>query len=317
VLRPRALLRFFSIGGNLLRCSARSTRGSLGGVQSMQLQEFFHRAGRQYESITPSARKIRELLEARGEIIVNDHIALRTFADHAVGLDVVAAYFLDNGYRMAPQRYEFPGKRLRARHLEHPDGLPKIFVSELLLEDCSPRLQALVSGLLSQLPEEIDFPGLFAAARPWSLRRDDYEVLARESEYAAWLAALGYQPNHFTVSVNHLRTFPDLEALNAFLREKGFSLNVAGGEIKGSPAECLEQSSTVADRGEVAFTDGRMTIPTCYYEFARRYPVDGSKPADLYQGFVAASADRIFESTDRAAPAASSGPETRAVDRAP
>jgi hypothetical protein len=40
----------------------------------------------------------------------------------------------------------------------------------------------------------------------------------------------------------------------------------------------------------------RHEIPTCYYEFARRYPLADGR---LYQGFVAASADRIFESTHR------------------
>ena len=46
---------------------------------------------------------------------------------------------------------------------------------------------------------------------------------------------------------------------------------------------------------EVKFTEGVYNIPGCYYEFAKRYP-DSS--GQLYQGFVAASADKIFESTD-------------------
>jgi hypothetical protein len=45
----------------------------------------------------------------------------------------------------------------------------------------------------------------------------------------------------------------------------------------------------------VTFTDGTRAIPSCYYEFARRYRLPGG---ELFQGFVAASADRIFESTD-------------------
>ena len=40
----------------------------------------------------------------------------------------------------------------------------------------------------------------------------------------------------------------------------------------------------------------RHVIPTCYYEFALRHrDADGR----LYEGFVAKSADRIFESTHR------------------
>ena len=40
-----------------------------------------------------------------------------------------------------------------------------------------------------------------------------------ESEYAAWVAAFGFRVNHFTVDVGALSTFPDLEALDAFLVE--------------------------------------------------------------------------------------------------
>ena len=59
----------------------------------------------------------------------------------------------------------------------------------------------------------------------------------------------------------------------------------------------LEQSSTIADRVPWRFADGSVReIPSCYYEFALRHPDPDT--GELYQGFVAASADRIFESTD-------------------
>ena len=65
---------------------------------------------------------------------------------------------------------------------------------------------------------------------------------------------------------------------------------------RGSPEVLLEQASTLADRQTFTFAGGEEhEISTCYYEFARRYPdADG----ELYQGFVAASADKIFESTN-------------------
>ena len=43
------------------------------------------------------------------------------------------------------------------------------------------------------------------------------------------------------------------------------------------------------------FTCARLRVPSCYYEFARRYPLPSG---ELFQGFVPASADKIFESTD-------------------
>jgi hypothetical protein len=67
--------------------------------------------------------------------------------------------------------------------------------------------------------------------------------------------------------------------------------------VKGTPDVLLEQGSTLADRVAVDFADGSHVIPTCYYEFALRHPDATGK---LYEGFVPASANRIFESTHRA-----------------
>ena len=86
-----------------------------------------------------------------------------------------------------------------------------------------------------------------------------------------------------------------IEKVNQLLKDNGFRLNDAGGEIKGTPGELLEQSSTRAGILPVTFIEGVFEIPSCYYEFARRYPdADGQ----LYSGFIAKSADKIFESTN-------------------
>jgi len=58
----------------------------------------------------------------------------------------------------------------------------------------------------------------------------------------------------------------------------------------------LEQSSTMADKVKVQFINTDAEVPSCYYEFAKRYP-DSS--GNLYQGFVSKSADKIFESTNK------------------
>jgi hypothetical protein len=83
--------------------------------------------------------------------------------------------------------------------------------------------------------------------------------------------------------------------VNTFLKDHGYQLNSSGGEIKGTAKEMLEQSSTLADQVEVRFSDGSHVIPGCYYEFARRYRNAAGK---LFSGFIAGSADKIFESTD-------------------
>ena len=126
---------------------------------------------------------------------------------------------------------------------------------------------------------------------------DDYDMLLMESEYAGWLAAFGIRANHFTVSVNNLKTFGNLESLNAFLESRRYKLNGGANPIQGSASQYLEQSSTLASRIAWEFEGGVIReIPSCYYEFAIRHPVPGSW--DLYDGFIAKSADKIFESTN-------------------
>ncbi len=250
-----------------------------------------------YITINPLAKKISDLLTNQGEEVANDHIALRTFNHPRVNVDVVAKPFLESGYNYKGD-YHFPEKKLYAKHYEHSDSsLPKIFISELRLEEFSPKLQKTVSDLVDQIPAGLESQFDFSSiGRPWKLSVEVYNELLKESDYAAWVAAFGYRPNHFTVFINDLKNFSDISVLNSYLKEQGFKLNASGGEIKGSKDVCLEQSSTLANNIEVAFEDGKLTIPACYYEFARRYPLPSG---ELYQGFVAASADKIFESTSK------------------
>ncbi len=250
-----------------------------------------------YVAINPLAKKISDLLTQEGEAIQNDHIALRTFNHSRVGVDVIAKPFLDSGYTYKGD-YQFPEKKLYAKHYEHSDEtLPKIFISELKLEEFSPALRSMVEGFISQIPEgrEKDFD-FSSQGRPWKVSITQYKELLKESDYAAWVAAFGYRPNHFTVFINILKKFSDIRRLNEWLKKAGFQLNSSGGEVKGTPEVFLEQTSTLANNIEVSFDDGKLTIPACYYEFAKRYPMKSGK---LYQGFVATSADKIFESTNK------------------
>lgn len=248
-----------------------------------------------YISINPLAKKIKELLVNEGEEIQNDHIALRTFNHPRVGIDVISKPFTQLGY-VYKGDYHFTEKKLYAKHYEHPDQeMPKIFISELLLEKFSFEFQNLVKSLIDQIPSGLENQFDFASiGRPWKVTTKVYQDLNQESDYAAWVSAFGYRPNHFTVFINNLKKFSDILVLNNFLKDRGFKLNSSGGEVKGSRQVCLEQSSTLANNIEVEFEDGKLTIPACYYEFAKRYPMNDG---NLYQGFVAASADKIFEST--------------------
>ena len=252
---------------------------------------------RDYTAITPQASRVHALLASRGEMIVNDHVALRTFGAPGLGIDALARPFERLGWVRAADDYRFPDKHLVARYWRHPDpSLPKVFISELVLDELPEHAQERISALVAQLPagfgDRVDLPW---AGRPWRVNTSTYRALLEVSEYAAWMAAFGFRVNHFTVDIGRLRTIGSLAEMNRVLTDAGFLLNAAGGVIKGTPADLLEQSSTHAEEIDVAFADGTHRIPSCYYEFAKRYPLPSG---DLFQGFIPTSADKIFESTN-------------------
>lgn len=257
----------------------------------------FENLWQNYVDVTPSAKSVHKLLgSSQQDDIINDHIALRTFNLEKVGLEKLAAHFKALGYEECGE-YHFAAKKLYAKHYEHADrSLPKVFISELLLDQCSDYLRETITALVEQIPESaVTADNFLYSGTHWQVSQATYEKLLAESEYAAWVAAWGYRANHFTVNVNDLQSYQTLEQVNSALKNAGYLLNTSGGEIKGTPEVYLEQSSTLADLHPVQFSDGTATIPSCFYEFARRYPMSNGM---LYTGFVAASADKIFESTN-------------------
>ncbi len=265
----------------------------------MGINGLFKKLWNDYSAMNGQAEAVHMALEKRGEKVANDHVAFRTFNHPKVNHAVLASFFTELGYKDACGKgYDFPAKKLFARHYEHSDpGLPKVFISELVLEKCTPFIQETVKKLIDQIPaastKKSDF--LISGTGWEKISWKTYQDLLKESEYAAWMAAFGFRVNHFTVFFNSLKTFRDFKELNSFIKGAGFKMNEAGGEVKGSPDVYLEQSSTLAHPVRVEFADRTETIPACYYEFARRYPMKDGK---LFQGFLPDSADKIFESTD-------------------
>lgn len=251
-----------------------------------------------YIQLTPSAPAILETFREINPNVKNDHIALRTFNDPRVGIDVLARPFKALGY-VQKGTYYFKSKKLNAIHLEKEGtDWPKVFISELILEKCSAALQKTIHKLLdSCLASVYEADDLILKGNVWGTPSyATYEQLAEESEYAGWMYVYGFCANHFTILVNTLETVKSLEEVNSILKSKGYMLNASGGEIKGTPAQFLQQSSTLADQIDVTFEEGVYKIPGCYYEFALRHPMPEGK---LFSGFITSSADKIFESTDR------------------
>jgi hypothetical protein len=264
----------------------------------MTYQDIFERLWAGYIQQNPSTKRVFDLFTGEGESVFNDHIAFRTFRDPAIGVDKLSEVFLRNGYEFRGD-YHFEVKKLYARHFEHktdPDA-PRVFISELLTEQFSPSLQAVISDWINNIPENtrnsenLIFSGNVSGIPSYAV----YEKLRTESEYAAWLYVNGFCANHFTVSINRLKKYDTVQKVNTFLKSNGFMLNDAGGEIQGTPDELLEQSSIRAGMVKFVFSEGEFAIPGCYYEFARRYPDSNGK---LYSGFIASSANKIFESTN-------------------
>jgi hypothetical protein len=253
--------------------------------------------------------------------VENDHIAFRTLGVPHLGIASLERVFLHCGYT-ARDWYEFPAKKVTARWYQAPEARhPRVFISQLRVDELSPEAQATIRAYTDRVASDpVDTLALddgeavvrFLHEPLWpSPTWAEYERLRAESEFAAWVIYNRYYLNHFTISVHNLPApYDRIERFNAFLERRGFTLNDAGGTIKTSADGKLLQSSTVAAMVDASFSDGRggvevHRIPGSYVEFAERRVLDryAALPRDQLrrehrrEGFEAASADKIFEST--------------------
>lgn len=266
-------------------------------MKDFTLPQMLELLWKDYVDTNPPAQHIYDLFAAKGEKVINDHVAFRTFNHPRINVDIIGKVFTDLGYEEKAD-YHFEKKKLYAKHFEHPDQeMPLIFISQLKVEEFDGKTQKIINDLTDQITDNFTAdPSFIFSGRPWNLSYDQYLSLKKVSEYAAWMSAYGFRVNHFTVSINHLSSFSGIREVNQFLKDNGFQLNAAGGEVKGTSQDFLEQSSTIAYNKEIQFSDGNYVIPACYYEFALRYLKPDGK---LFRGFIAGSADKIFESTDK------------------
>ncbi|MCC6491408.1 MAG: DUF1338 domain-containing protein [Pirellulales bacterium] len=281
---------------------------------------------RRYRERVPDVGRVISAMIADGVInsaddIENDHIAFRTMGVPQLGIASLEKIFLRLGYDRR-DRYEFPEKKLNAYWYSPPSPKhPRIFISELRVDDLSAAAGRIVGSYTDEVKSDpVDSLDLgdaiavdaFLHASLWRTPTwQDYQRLAAESEYAAWVVYNRYYLNHFTVSVHNLPDgYNTVEQFNAFLKRHGLKLNDSGGEIKVSRDGLLLQSSTVAEMVDAEFDDGRggvvvKPISGSYVEFAERrvLPEFASMPAAQIRrehrrdGFEVNNADKIFEST--------------------
>lgn len=264
----------------------------------MKPADFFASLWDHYTVVTPQAHRIQQLFKEHGENVLNDHVAFRTFNNSPISLEKLEPQLEALGY-VAYGAFIFESKHLKARCYKHKTDAdsPKVFLSELLAEELPAECQDIIAKLIAQIPSDaVQSPAIFWAGKLWETPTEaEYLTLSEHSEYAAWLSTMGLQANHFTVSINHLQKFATIEDVNALLLKEGYALNQVGGLIKGTPDSFLEQSSTMADKIEYTFSDGKQkTIPSCFYEFARRHTMPNGV---LFDSFIEGNADKIFDST--------------------
>jgi hypothetical protein len=291
-------------------------------VQQSALDGVLDGLMRRYKERVPDVQAIIDAMISEGVIasaddIQNDHIAFRTMGVEHLGIQSLERIFLHYGYERR-DKYDFPAKKLDAYwYAPISPEYPRIFISELRVHELSDEAQRIIRSYTDEVthdpvddldldtPKEVD---TFLHSGLWSLPTiEDYQRLAEESEYAAWVIYNRYYLNHFTISVHTLPDgFDTIADFNAFLERHGFELNDSGGKIKVSPDEKLLQSSTVAEMIDAEFADGEShRIPGSYVEFAERRVLDEYAqlpPSEIRrehrrEGFEAGNADRIFEST--------------------
>lgn len=274
---------------------------------------------RRYLELTPRAKQAMELLGATA--LRADHLALRTFSSESMQRQLEA-------YQCKPQgTLQFPAKHLHATWLSCPqssakeeanfDGtelLPmRIFLSSVDISKLSPTAQSIVmprAECAAKMPADHALLCFALGVLPWDPPTvQEYEMVCRESEYAAWVMAHGYAVNHVAIAVHRLPGAKNLDEVNQILEEHGFPLNTAGGKIKASDDGLLLQTAAMAERSLYEFADGTSQIAGSYIEFAERKILPkykSLKPGEVDEhhrrdGFEVGNADRIFESTDIAA----------------
>lgn len=277
---------------------------------------------RRYTERVPDVKKITSAMVEAGfigspEDIENDHVAFRTMGVKHLGIQSFEKIFSHYGYEKRDY-FHFEGKKLNAYWYSPPQPhFPRIFVSELRVDDLSEKAQKIIRSYTDEVTSDpadaLDLDDAlsvdaFLHHPLWRTPTwDDYEALQQESEYAAWVIYNRYYLNHYTISVHNLPAgHGDIYRFNAFLESIGIKLNDAGGKVKVSPDGGLLQSSTVAEMIEAEFADASThQISGSYVEFAERkvlpqfqdLAAGEVKREHRRDGFETGNADKIFEST--------------------
>ncbi|MEH2237450.1 DUF1338 domain-containing protein [Nostoc sp.] len=285
----------------------------------------------EYSTRVNYARTYQQMITAAGGTVANDHIAfrsLRLLVDSPqgqvnLGIDYLGQLAEALGYMVAGE-YNFPQTHLYARHYRHPQqqefNLPKLFISELIVDELPANIVQLISKTVSSIPGELTLPLIVLQkdgnietiakqlqqifTRPWQTpQRSVVEEVNQVTQYGAWVLLHGYGVNHFTGYVNGQNTpeYPDIDTTASALANLGVPMKA---EIEGNIACGLRQTATQAVRSMVTVLDdnsgAEIQIPWtyAYYEIAQRYVVEVESGGQvLFDAFLGSNAQQLFEMT--------------------
>ncbi|KAK3275428.1 hypothetical protein CYMTET_16444 [Cymbomonas tetramitiformis] len=273
-----------------------------------------------YWGRTPSAVTATQHLQSLqpDTPLTYDHVAFRSFGVDGCGISAVEKFFLENGYTKRDV-LRFEKKKLTAYWYAPPSTegkamLPRVFVSELCVDELSDTAQKIITKYTSQAKHNVDHAAMSGVlgVPPWPTpSREDYLQLAEESEYAAWTLVNGFILNHTTISVHALEgAVQGIDAVNEEITGLENVVLNGNGKLNISPDGLLLQSSTTADNITVTFAGGETEeLPGAYIEFAERrvlpefagLPISQIAEEHRRDGFEVGNADKIFESTNQGA----------------
>jgi hypothetical protein len=237
---------------------------------------------RRFEAEVPYARTFVELA---GGDFTNDHIALRSLKREGSapsGIELFAPVFERLGWVRAGS-YVFHDTDIQAIHLSHPRGLPRIFVSEVLVEKLTTKAQQILTKLPPdpEPPADLDALGAWFAPQRVPLTERELLLLGAASQYAAWVAAFGRKVNHFTAAVTNIERWAER------LRAAGVPMKEG---IEGDRDSGLRQTATQAAALPVPLEGGgSKPRPYAYFEIAERKPG--------FDGFLVPQARNLFDLT--------------------
>ena len=285
----------------------------------------------EYSTRVNHARTYQQMINAAGGTVANDHIAFRSLrllidspqGQVNLGIDYLAQLAEALGY-VATGEYNFALTHLYARHYHHPQqeefNLPKLFISELIVDELPTNIAQLISKTVSSIPNKLTSPltsishdgNLETIAkqlqqvftRPWQPPLHSIvEEVNQVTQYGAWVLLHGYAVNHFTGYVNRQNTpeYPDIDTTIRGLANLGVPMKA---EIEGNVACGLRQTATQAVTEMVTVLDdnsgAEIQIPWtyAYYEIAQRYPVEVELGKQvLFDAFLGSNAQQLFEMT--------------------